>query len=130
MNLGTRLRNALAAITGQLTPEVQANTQAIVENAEADAQFRAEATATLVALGVLTTQLRTEVDALQTRVEEGQAIDPAEFERIKGMIDSLDEAFPDETQAPVEDDEIEEPIVDAPAPGDEEPTDEPTATEG
>lgn len=105
MNLGSRIAGALAALSGQLGAEVAANTSA-------DATFRESTEATLTALGTMTSDLKAQVDALAEAVENGETIDPAVFAELKAKIDSLDEAFPDTTVAPPEDDEDEDPIED------------------
>lgn len=105
MNLGQRIAGALAAISGQLSGEVAANTAA-------DATFREQTEATLTALGQLTTDLKAQIDDLAARVEAGETIDPAVFADIKSKVDSLDAAFPDQSQQPPAEDEPEEPIED------------------
>lgn len=105
MNLGQRIAGALAALSGQTAADVAANKAA-------DDSFRASTEATLDTLGTFTTELKAAVDALQAKVDAGEAIDPAAFAEIKAKVDSLDEAFPDETVQPPADDPVEEPIVD------------------
>lgn len=105
MNLGQRIAGALAALSGAVAADLTANT-------EADASFRAQTENTLTALGQITTDLKTQIDAIAAQVEAGETVDPAVFADIKAKVDSLDEAFPDATVAPVEDDDAEDPIED------------------
>lgn len=105
MNLGQRIAGALAALSGSLSSDVAANT-------EADATFRAQTEATLTALGQLTTDLKSQLEALTAQVEAGEAIDPAVFADIKSKVDSLDAAFPDTEVQPPEEDDDEDPIED------------------
>jgi hypothetical protein len=113
MNLGQRIAGALAALSGSTAAAVAANT-------EADATFRQQTEATLATLGQLTTEIAAQLATLQDQVDAGEAIDPAVFADIKAKIDSLDQAFPDAEAQPPEDDEPEEPIVDAGSAVDEE----------
>ncbi|MEJ7831322.1 MAG: hypothetical protein WKF79_00270 [Nocardioides sp.] len=105
MNLGLRIAGALAALSGNLSASVAANTTA-------DADFRTQTEATLTALGTVTTDLKARLDGLSSQVEAGEAIDPAVFADIKAKVDSLDEAFPDAEVLPPADDDEEDPIVD------------------
>ena len=105
MNLGQRIAGALAALSGQVSADLTANT-------EADASFRAQTETTLTTLGTITSDLKKQIDALAAQVEAGDTVDPAVFADIKAKVDSLDEAFPDATVAPPEADPVEEPIVD------------------
>ena len=100
MNLGQRIQGAFAALSGTLSADVAAN-------AQADADFRGQAEATLTALGELTTQLKSQLEDLQATVDAGEAVDPAAFAEIKEKVDSLDAAFPDAEVAPPEDDPVE-----------------------
>lgn len=114
MNLGSRIAGALSALSGSLSADV-------VANADADATFRETTEATLTNLGTLTTDLKTQIDAIAAQVANGEAVDPAVFADIKAKVDSLDEAFPDTDVAPPADDPAEEPIVDD---GSEAPVDD------
>lgn len=105
MNLGARIAGALAALSGSVAADLTANT-------EADATFRAQTETTLTALGQITTDLKAQIDQIAAQVEAGETVDPAVFADIKAKVDSLDEAFPDTTVSPPEDDDGEEPIED------------------
>lgn len=112
MNLGDRIRGALAAVSGALSAEVAANAAADAANAAADATFRENAEATFLALGTLTSETSTALAELKAQVEAGGTIDPAAFATLESKIASLDAAFPDPEVQPPAEDEVEDPIED------------------
>lgn len=98
-NLGQRINAVIAALSGSTQIALDANSAA-------DAEFRERAEQAFAATGEITTNLKTQLDALQEQVNQGQSIDPAKFAEIVATVDSLNEAFPDaETQPPEDDDE-------------------------
>lgn len=101
MNLGQRIQGALAALSGSLSADLATNTSA-------DADFRTQTEATLAALGTMTTDLKTQIDAITEQVANGETVDPAVFADIKAKVDSLDAAFPDAEVSPPEDDDEED----------------------
>ncbi|MDT7935240.1 MAG: hypothetical protein RQ833_11660 [Sphingomonadaceae bacterium] len=94
-NLGTRIRTALDALSGNLRADLDANTGADTRRDEA----LATATAAIADVGRQTTELKAEVDRLAARAESGSLISAEDFARVKAAVDSLDAAFPDDTQA-------------------------------
>jgi hypothetical protein len=120
-NLGSRILLAIANALADpaLRSQVEANSAAIAANSEADAAD----SALIATVAERTTALADQVAAFAESLAENDSLDgeqQAQLESIQAVIDSLSEAFPEQTvEPPVEEPgEPEEPVspVDEPAP--------------